>query len=169
MNDAELVALVDRLRREPTETEWLEFKHNRYQPQELGNYLSALANGACLAGKPRGYLLFGIDNESREVVGTSFNPYAAKAKGNQDLLPWLGAGLQPNVGYDVYSVDHPQGRVVLFEVGPAWDRPVSFYGKPYIRVGSSKTELFEIPREGTCDLASKNGLVSIGLPTCCLD
>lgn len=147
MNNGELVALVDRLRREPDEIEWLEFKRNRYQPQELGMYLSALANGACLAGEPRGYLLFGIDNESHEVVGTSFNPYAAKGKGNQDMLPWLGAGLRPNVGYDVYSVDHPQGRVVLFEVGPAWDRPVSFYGKAYIRVGSSKTELSKYPEK----------------------
>jgi ATP-dependent DNA helicase RecG len=47
----------------------------------------------------------------------------------------------------VYSVDHPQGRVVLFEVGPAWDRPVSFYGKAYIRVGSSKTELSKYPEK----------------------
>ena len=147
MNNGELVALVDRLRCEPDEIEWLEFKRNRYQPQELGMYLSALANGACLVGKPRGYLLFGIDDESHEVVGTSFNPYTTKGKGNQDLLPWLGAGLRPNIGYDVYSVDHPEGRVVLFEVGAAWDRPVSFYGKAYIRVGSSKTELSKYPEK----------------------
>jgi len=33
MHNSELVALVDRLRREPVETEWLEFKENRYKPQ----------------------------------------------------------------------------------------------------------------------------------------
>jgi len=43
MNFAELTALVDRLSAEPRETEWLEFKANRYEPQVLGEYLSALA------------------------------------------------------------------------------------------------------------------------------
>ena len=46
MNTAELHALLDRLRAEPRETEWLEFKTNRYEPQLLGEYLSALANSA---------------------------------------------------------------------------------------------------------------------------
>jgi ATP-dependent DNA helicase RecG len=67
MNNGELVALVDRLRREPDEIEWLEFKRNRYQPQELGMYLSALANGACLAGEPRGYLLFACQLRNQEA------------------------------------------------------------------------------------------------------
>lgn len=147
MDNSDLVALVDRLRREPTELEWLEFKRTRYEAQELGEYLAALANGACLAGQQRGYLVFGIDDSSHEVVGTSFSPYATKAKGNQDLLIWLGVGLQPDVGYSVHIVEHPEGRVVLFEVGAAWDRPISFYGKAYIRVGSSKTELWKYPEK----------------------
>jgi len=46
MSSVELVALVDRLRRETNETEWLEFKKNRYEPQYLGEYLSALSNPA---------------------------------------------------------------------------------------------------------------------------
>ena len=33
MHNSEFVVLVDRLRREPVETEWLEFKENRYKPQ----------------------------------------------------------------------------------------------------------------------------------------
>jgi ATP-dependent DNA helicase RecG len=147
MNNSELIALVDRLRSEPDELEWLEFKRNRYLPQEIGEYLSALANGACLTGKQRGYLLFGIDDKSHEVVGTGFNPYATKGKGNQDLLPWLGAGLRPNVGFNVHLVSYPGGQVVLFEVSPVWDRPVKFYGKAYIRVGFSRTELSKYPQK----------------------
>lgn len=147
MNNVELIALVDRLRRESNEIEWLEFKENRYEPQILGEYLSALANAACLAGKPRGYLLFGINNVSHDVVGTSFDPYAVKGKGNQDLLLWLSMGLRPNIGPDVHIVDHPEGRVVLFDITPAWSRPVRFYGTAYIRVGSSKTELTKHPEK----------------------
>lgn len=141
------VALVDRLRALPTETEWVEFKRNRCGPQDLGEYLSALANGAALAGEPRGYLMFGIDDVSHEVVGTRFDAHAEKGKGNQDLLPWMAAGLRPNPGFEVRQVDHPDGRVVVFEVGPAKDQPVAFYGTEHVRIGSSKTELARHPEK----------------------
>ena len=147
MTERERIALIDRLREQPTETEWFELKRNRYEPQQLGEYLSALANAACLAGQPRGYLVFGIDDATHEVVGTDFDPYATKAKGNQDLLPWLAAGLRPNTGFEPHVVAHPGGRVVLFEVGPANGEPVGFYGTPYIRVGASKTELGKHPEK----------------------
>ena len=147
MTNSELVALVDQLRKEPNETEWLEFKRNRYESKETGEYISALANGACLAGKPRGYLVFGVVDVSHEVVGTNFDPHAAKGKGNQPLLLWLNNGLQPNVSFEVHIINHPQGRLVLFEINPAYGRPVRFYGTAYIRVGSSKTELSKHPEK----------------------
>jgi ATP-dependent DNA helicase RecG len=147
VTERERIALIDRLRALPTETEWFEFKRKRYEPQQLGEYLSALANAACLAGQPRGYLVFGIDDATHALVGTDFDPYATKAKGNQDLLPWLAAGLRPNTGFEPHVVAHPDGRVVLFEVGPANGEPVGFYGTPYIRVGASKTELGKHPEK----------------------
>jgi len=147
MSEREHIALIDRLRALPAETEWLEFKRNRYEPQVLGEYLSALANAACLANQPRGYLVFGIDDATHDVVGTRFDPYAAKGKGNQDLLPWLSAGLRPNTGVETRIVDHPDGRIVLFDVGPANGEPVSFYGTAYVRVGSSKSELRNHPEK----------------------
>lgn len=147
MTERERIALIDRLRALPTETEWFELKRNRYEPQQLGEYLSALANAACLAGQPRGYLVFGIDDATHDVVGTDFDPYATKGKGNQDLLPWLAAGLRPNTGFEPHVVAHPDGRVVLFEIGPANGEPVGFYGTPYIRVGTSKTELGKHPEK----------------------
>lgn len=147
MSGGELVALVDRLRAHPAEPEWLEFKRNRHEPQAIGEYLSALANAACLANQPRGYLVFGIDDETHAVVGTRFDPYATKGKGNQDLLPWLTAGLRPNPGVELHVIEHPDGRVVLFEVGPARGEPVAFYGTPFIRIGASKTELRNHPEK----------------------
>jgi len=155
VNAQELTALLDRLRSEPRETEWLEFKENRYDPQTLGEYLSALANSACLASRPRGYLVFGVQDGTHEVVGTQFEPHGAKAKGNQALLLWLNQGLEPNPGLDVEVLDHPTGRVVLLEVGPAAGRPVRFYGKAFIRVGSSKTELHNHPEKERALWASR--------------
>lgn len=147
MNEHECIALIDRLRSLSSETEWCEFKRNRCDPQQMGEYLSALANSACLAAKPRGYLLFGIDDSTHGVVGTRLDLYVAKGRGNQGLLPWLAAGLRPNTGVETHVVEHPDGRVVLLEVGPARGEPVAFYGTPYIRVGSSKTELRNHPEK----------------------
>lgn len=147
MNAADLIALLDRLRAEPRETEWLEFKANRYEPQVLGEYLSALANSACLLGKPRGYLVFGIEDGSHAVAGTSFDPLAEKGAGNQLLPLWLSLGLQPNIGFEIHPFDYHGQRVVLFEVHPAFDRPVKFYGTAYVRDGTSKTELVKYPEK----------------------
>ena len=147
MNEQELIALVDRLRGLPRETEWLEFKHNNADPEEIGEYLSALANEAALLNQPRGYLIFGIEDASHAVVGCRFDPYTAKAKGNQDLLPWLAAHLQPNPGIEPHCLKHPDGRVALLAVGPARGRPVEFRGQGYCRAGTSKTKLANHPEK----------------------
>ena len=46
-----LIGLVNELRKLPSETEWLEFKRNNDNPDEIGEYISALANSAALVGK----------------------------------------------------------------------------------------------------------------------
>lgn len=150
MNTQELIALLDRLRAEPREAEWLEFKANHFEPQQLGEYISALANSACLLCKPRAYLVFGIADASHAVVGTSFDAAVVSVKGksgngNQLLPLWLSLGLHPNTGYEIYPFDYQGKRVVLIEIHPAFDRPVEFYGKAFIRDGTSKTELAKYP------------------------
>lgn len=147
MTESELHALIERLRAEPQETEWLEFKANRYEPQEIGEYLSALANAAAVHGKPKGYLVFGIRDATHAIVGTDFNPERVKAKGNQLLLIWLAVGLQPNIGFEHFETTISGKRVVVFTVNPAFDRPVKFYGEAYMRVGSSKTTLSMHPEK----------------------
>ena len=43
--------LVRQLCAYPDETPWLEFKHNNYDPEMIGQDISALANGATLDEK----------------------------------------------------------------------------------------------------------------------
>lgn len=145
MNTADLTALLDRLRAEPRESEWLEFKANRSDPQAIGEYLSALANSACLLGKPRGYLVFGIENATHAVVGTSFDPQAEVGQGNQLLPLWLAVLLSPKLGFEIHTCQYQGQRVVVFEVHAAFDRPVEFRGKAYVRNGTSKAALSGYP------------------------
>ena len=62
--------LVQELIKYPKETGWLEFKHNNYEPQMIGRDISALANSATLNEKSCAYMLWGINDETHEIVGT---------------------------------------------------------------------------------------------------
>ena len=62
-----LVSLVHENRALPHETEWVEFKVNDAEPQAIGEYLSALANTAALAGKAFAYLGWGLRDEDHAV------------------------------------------------------------------------------------------------------
>ena len=65
--------LVNELRKLPNETQWLEFKHNNYEPVMIGQDISALANSAAICEKSCAYMLWGIDDTTDEIVGTDYN------------------------------------------------------------------------------------------------
>ena len=48
--------LVNELRNLPNETQWLEFKHNNYEPTMIGQDISALANSAAMCEKSSAYM-----------------------------------------------------------------------------------------------------------------
>jgi ATP-dependent DNA helicase RecG len=83
-----LSGLVNELRQLPKETEWVEFKLNDAQPQDIGEYLSALANSAALCGKAFAYLVWGIEDGSHDIKGTTFSPSRTKVS-NEELENWL--------------------------------------------------------------------------------
>lgn len=76
-----LERLINELRKLPNETPWVEFKHNNYKPEMIGQDISALANSAALHEKTCAYMLWGIDDTTHEIVGTSYNLQTLK-KGN---------------------------------------------------------------------------------------
>ena len=96
-----LEQLVQQLVSEPNEQEWLEFKENFHNPEEIGERISALSNGACLANKRYGYLIFGVTDAKQAIVGTTFDPKTKKAKGNEDLEFWLVSRLNPRIDFKI--------------------------------------------------------------------
>ncbi len=65
--------LVNELRKHPTETQWIELKHNNYEPNMIGKDISALSNSAAIHEKSYAYMLWGIDDTTHEIVGTDYN------------------------------------------------------------------------------------------------
>lgn len=140
----DLRALVHRLRALTGENEWVEFKVDNDNPDEIGEYISCLSNSAALAGQETAFLLWGIRDDDHAVVGTTFRPEMAK-KGNEDLQPWLLRLLDPHVDFSFHWVDIENNTVVIMRVNAASKHPVKFKNVDYIRVGSYKKPLSRHP------------------------
>ena len=72
-NTAKLEAVIRDLTAHSHEEEWFEFKTNRITDHEIGEYISALSNAAALVGQDVGYLVWGIENNTHCIIGTSFD------------------------------------------------------------------------------------------------
>lgn len=139
-----LTSLLQELRRLPKETGWVEFKHNNKDPKEIGEYISALSNSAALNGKIHAYMVWGISDDSHDVVGTNFRPFQEKI-GNEELESWLLRLLSPKIYFVFHELNTDNGQVVILEIESASNKPVQFQGIEYIRIGSYKKNLKDFP------------------------
>ena len=146
--------MLDRLLAQAGEHEWLEFRHND-DLHTIGEYVSALANAAALDGEPFGYLVWGIENDTRRVVGTRFKPCSAKV-GAQILDLWLHQYLRPKLDFRFDAFDYQGQPVVVLRVPATVAQPVSFHEVEYIRIHSAKVKL--------ASHASKEALLWARLP-----
>lgn len=78
----------------PTEREWFEFKENWYEAKGIGEYISSLSNAAALFGEKFGYLVWGVNDKTHEIVGTNFD-YTKDVK-NEPLQHYLARQLFPD-------------------------------------------------------------------------
>lgn len=139
-----LTSLVRELCGLDRETEWVEFKVNVRKPEEVGEYISALANSAALVGKAFAYVVWGVSDRDHSVVGTSFNPSVARV-GNEALENWLLRLLEPRLNFRFFQVPVEGHSVIVLEIERAFRQPVRFRGQEYIRVGSYKKKLKDFP------------------------
>jgi ATP-dependent DNA helicase RecG len=147
MTSAELQAKLAELLALSDETEWVEFKHNNANPQEIGEYLSALSNSATLHLQPHGFMVWGVGDGTHAVVGTTFKPHRQKGAGNEDLEPWLARLLSPRIDFRFFEFTANGVPVVVLQLQAANSTPVAFSGREWIRVGSHKKPLKDYPEK----------------------
>ena len=140
--------LIKELCKHPNETPWLEFKHNNYNPDMIGKDISALANSATLYEKNRAFMLWGVNDETHEIVGTEYDLQTLK-KGNQEIGNWLRSLLSQNADFEFHSVkvDTEKGIVTvgILIIYKATNRTVTFERVEYIRSGSYTKKLTDLP------------------------
>jgi ATP-dependent DNA helicase RecG len=142
MTNSDLHILLQDLCCQPREQQWLEFKLNKgsITNEQIGEYISAMSNGATIANKPFGYLVWGVEDETLIVKGTNFTFENAK-QGNQDLELFIRSYLHPKINFEIFEFDYNGKHIVLLRIPSAKGEPTHFQKKPYIRIGSNKTDL----------------------------
>ena len=141
MTPAEITALLDRLIA-GWENEVVEFKEagEGYSTNDIGKYFSALSNEANLHGADAGWLVFGVRNSTRKVVGT---PYRPESDHLQSLKMQVAESAEPSATFsEIIELAHPEGRVLLLKVPPApRGIPIAWKGHYYARSGESLDSL----------------------------
>jgi len=128
--------------RNSSEKETVEFKEakNNFDFNSLGKYFSALSNEANLQGVRCGWLVFGVHDKTREIVGTS---YRNDSNNLQSIKHELARNTTANLTFsNIYELTVEGKRVLMFEIPSApQGLPIAFNGHFYGRNGESLVAL----------------------------
>ena len=136
--------LVLELCKLPDETGWVEFKHNNSNPEMIGKDISALANSALISDRNCAYMIWGIEDGTHNIIGTTVRLKQEK-RGGQELENWLRFLLSKNADFEMHSVDIEGKHVEILIIAKAVGLPITFEKIEYIRVGSYTKKLMDFP------------------------
>lgn len=124
------------------ENEVVEFKEatDNYSTGTIGKYFSALSNEANLKDVDVGWLIFGVRDADRTVVGTTYRPEAERL---QSLKHQIAEGADPSTTFSqIHELEVDGKRVVMMEIPPApRGIPIAWQGHYYARSGESLAPL----------------------------
>ena len=146
-NDSELCSILNKLILS-WESEVVEFKEagKDYDKNKIGQYFSAISNEANLKGLQHGWLVFGVRNKDRMIVGSDYR----NSKGLDVLKQEISVGTTGGISfieiYEVYPlVDGEKKRVILFQIPAATTATPTgwndhFYGRNGESLGALSVE-----------------------------
>ena len=133
------------------ENEVVEFKeaNNDYDREKIGKYFSAISNEANLKGIQFGWLIFGVRNKDKQILGTDYRD----TKGLETLKQEIAAGTTGSISfieiYEIYPVvEGEKKRVIMFQIPAAvtaiptgWKN--HFYGRNGESLGALSAEEYD--------------------------
>ena len=123
------------------EHEVVEFKkaNNSFSQHEIGKYFSAISNEANLKGVQHGWLVFGVHNDTKEIVHCDYRDTHGLNKLKHEIAQNSTNGITFEDVYEVYSDER---RVVMFKIPAAVTAmPTAWKGHWYGRDGESLVAL----------------------------
>lgn len=102
-----------------------------------------MSNAAAYHSEEKAYFIWGINDETHEIVGTTFNQYRDYNK--EPYQNYLARNLSPSIGFEFEELKLDGKRVVVLTIPAAKNIPTAFNESRYIRIGSSKANLKDYP------------------------
>jgi len=139
---AEIQTILQSLRNQGYENEVVEFKEakRQYDFEKIGKYFSALCNEANLKGTRTAWLVFGIKDSDKSIVGSQFR---FRREDLESLKAEVANHTTGRVSFiEIFELQTIDGRVVLFEI-PAAPKgiPIAWKGHYYGRDGGELNAL----------------------------
>lgn len=147
MSTFDPVALLNRLIQEKNESEWIEFKVNNADPEKLGQNIAAIANGAMLLNRDRGFIVYGIEDKTRKKVGTELRLKTLTIGGGENFENWVNRLIEPRLTIELIDFEENGLNFSVVCVEVTYDRPVRFNGIEYIRIGENTKKLKDFPNK----------------------
>lgn len=123
------------------ENEIVEFKeaNNDYDKEKIGRYFSALSNEANLKGVQFGWLVFGVRNKDRAIIGSNYRDAAGLENLKQEISQKTTGAISFIEIYEIYPVvNEEKKRVILFQIpAAAASIPTGWNNHYYGRNGES--------------------------------
>ena len=117
--------LIKELCKLTKEVGWVEFKHNNCEPKMIGEDISALANTATLKDRDNAYMIWGVDDNTHEIIGTKVR-LPLETKGQQELENWLRYMLSKNADFEFLDTEVDGKHVEIIKIHKALSEPVAF-------------------------------------------
>lgn len=123
------------------EDETVEFKeaNNDYDKDKIGRYFSALSNEANLRNVQCGWLIFGIKEKGKKIVGTNYR----EKKGLDTLKHEISLQTTGGISFvEIYEVEKEGKRIIMFQIPAATAGiPTGWKDQYYAREGDSLVPL----------------------------
>jgi ATP-dependent DNA helicase RecG len=119
------------------ENEITEFKeaNNNYKQDEMGKYFYAISNEANLKGLQYGWLVFGVNNKVRTIVGTDYRDTRGLERLKHEIAQNTTGGI---TFIDIFELCDGDKRVIMFKIPAAVTAmPTAWKGHWYGRDGES--------------------------------
>ena len=162
MNKEQLIEIINN----SDECEWVEFKANypaEKYAQDIGEYISALSNSATLHKQIFAYMIWGVKDNTRKIVGTDFK-YDIEINGSEVFKHYLARNLEPRISFKFEEVFIDDKRLVCLTIPAAKEVITEFNHERFIRIGSSKEKLKRFPKyeaELWAELSGSNDITNI--------
>ncbi|WP_302794693.1 ATP-binding protein [Cloacibacillus evryensis] len=144
MLEADLIQVLDDLI-EKFEYELVEFKEagKDFDKDKIGQYFSAISNEANLKGSQYGWLIFGVRDRDRAVIGSNYRSTLGLDALKQEISQGTNGGVTFIDIFEIYPlVNGERKRVIMFKIPAAITAmPTTWKGHFYGRNGESLVSL----------------------------